>query len=108
MFCKICGKLLAAKKTPYGNWMACPDGHTQPKLNQEEKVLSIKNQEQGKKVEVANDKNILAVYNHKCKKCGYNKAELIERSCSYSDEDNIYQFKCGKCGYIEQLEGKVT
>jgi ribosomal protein S27AE len=51
--------------------------------------------------------NYLAVHKHQCKKCGYDRAELIEMSCNYTDEDNIYQMKCGRCGYVEQLEGKV-
>ena len=107
MFCKTCGSLLAPKNTSYGRWMSCPNGHPQPQLNQEKKILVSKNLEQGKKIEVADDKNILAVYEHKCPKCGYDKAELIEISCSYSDEDNTYRMKCGKCGHVEQLEGKV-
>ena len=37
MFCKTCGSLLRPKTTPYGKWMACPEGHIQPELNQEKK-----------------------------------------------------------------------
>lgn len=107
MFCKICGTLLVPKKTPYGKWMACPNGHTQPELNQENKIQNEKNNRRGTKIEVADEQNILAVYHHKCQKCGYELAQLIEIMASYSDEDNTYQMKCGKCGYIEQLEGKV-
>lgn len=107
MFCKTCGSLLVPKKTSYGKWMGCPNGHPQPQLNQESKTITIKNKEQEKRTEVASDQNPLAVHDHKCKKCGYHKAELIEISCNYSDEDNIYRMKCGRCGYVEQLEGKV-
>jgi len=107
MFCKICGTLLVPKKTEYGQWMACPHGHHQPELNQEKNVLHFKSKEMGKRIEVMDDKNYLAVYDHKCKKCGYEKAELLEISCNYTDEDNIYRFKCGKCGFVEQMEGKV-
>lgn len=106
MFCKTCGSLLRPKKTKYGKWMSCPNGHTQPELVQKVETTTEKN-ENLKKIEVIGDKNILAVYDHKCKKCGYDKAELIEISCSYSDEDNIYRMKCGKCGFIKQLEGKI-
>lgn len=107
MFCKTCGGLLVPKKTPYGKWMSCPKGHTQPKLNQENVIIKEENVKQGEMIEVNDGKNILAVHNHPCKKCGHDKAELIERSCAYSDEDNIYQMKCGECGFVEQLEGKV-
>ena len=102
-----CGSLLMPKKTEFGTWNACPNGHTQPALNQDQKILVSKNQDRGKNIEVMSGDNILAVHDHKCPKCGYEKAELREMSCSYSDEDNTYRMKCGKCGQVEQLEGKV-
>lgn len=108
MFCKICGSLLIPKKTRYGKWMSCPNGHSQPKLNQEEKVLSIKNKDKTKQIEANDGINHLAVHNHICKKCGYNKAELIEIAPFYSDEDSVIKMKCGRCGFVEQLEGKTT
>jgi DNA-directed RNA polymerase subunit M/transcription elongation factor TFIIS len=107
MFCKTCGTLLLPKKTEYGKWMACPNGHSQPELNQERNILAQTNSKQAKNIEVMDGTNILAVHDHKCKKCANDKAELIEISCSYSDEDNMYRMKCGKCGFVEQLEGKI-
>ena len=95
------------KTTPYGKWMACPNGHTQPELNQEKNVLNIKNQEEGKIIEVCDGKNILAVYDHICKKCGHDKSEMLEIGCFYSDEDNVVRMKCGQCGFVEQMEGKI-
>ena len=87
--------------------MKCPQGHVQPELNQQQTILTSKNENQGKLIEVMSGENFLAVHDHICKKCGFNQAELIEMSCSYSDEDNVYKFKCGRCGCVEQLEGKV-
>lgn len=107
MFCKTCGTILVPKNTSYGKWMACPHGHSQPELNQEKTVLTLKNPNPGKKIEAQDGINYLAVHDHKCPKCGYDKSELIERSCSYTDEDNFYWMKCGKCGFVERLEGKV-
>lgn len=107
MFCKTCGSLLVPEKNLYASWMKCSQGHAQPTLNQEENTLKLKNEIRGKRVEVMDGKNILAVHDHLCKKCGYDQAELIEMSCSYSDEDNVYRYKCGKCGCVEQMEGKV-
>ncbi len=107
MFCKTCGTLLVLKKTHYGKWMGCPNGHMQPELNQEAKALVTQNIHQGKKIEVLSGENPLAVHSHKCKRCGHEKAELIEISPWYSDEDSIFRMKCGSCGYVEQLEGKV-
>ncbi len=107
MFCKTCGTLLTPKKTEFGKWMACPNGHLQPKLNQEKHISTVKNKDMGRSIDVADGENILAVHDHQCPKCGFDKAELIEISCSYSDEDNTYRMKCGKCGFVERLEGKV-
>ena len=95
------------RKTKYGKWMSCPDGHPQPELNQEKNVITTKNNDQAQRIEVADDKNILAVFNHKCKKCGHDKAEMLEIGAFYSDEDSVVRMKCGKCGLVEQLEGKV-
>ncbi|MBU0470951.1 MAG: hypothetical protein KKA62_03465 [Nanoarchaeota archaeon] len=107
MFCKTCGGLLLPKKTPYGKWMSCPKGHSQPELNQENNVISIKNNELGKVITVSDGKNVLAVHDHSCKRCGHGKAELVDLGSFYSDEDSVYKMKCGKCGFVEQLEGKV-
>ena len=107
MFCASCGTLLRLQKTPYGKWMSCPNGHTQPTLQQEQPSFTEKNQHQAKTVQVADGENILAVNDHVCKRCGYGKAELIEISAAYSDEDNNYRMKCGKCGFTERLEGKI-
>lgn len=106
MFCKTCGGLLTMENTPFGRRMSCLQGHTQP-LTKDTVTLTVKNPLMGKKILVGEEKNILAVYDHLCQKCGYNKAELLEISSFYTDEDNIYRMKCGRCGFVEQLEGKV-
>ncbi len=107
MFCKTCGTLLQPKKTDYGKWLACPHGHPQPELNQTSTTHTQKNKNMAKPIEVADGKNILAVHDHICTKCGHTKAELIEISCAYSDEDNCYRMKCGKCNHVDVMEGKL-
>ncbi len=107
MFCAICGTLLHVKKTEYGKWMSCPNGHTQPEVVQDAPLFTARNTKAAGKIEVSDSVNLLAVHDHICKRCGYGKAELIEISSSYTDEDNTYRMKCGKCGFVEQLEGKV-
>jgi DNA-directed RNA polymerase subunit M/transcription elongation factor TFIIS len=107
MFCKTCGTLLQLKKTDYGKWFACPNGHIQPKLEQSSVTHTQKNLNLAKPIEVTDDHNILAVHDHVCSKCGHTKAELIEISCSYSDEDNCYRMRCGKCKQIDILEAKL-
>jgi ribosomal protein S27AE len=57
---------------------------------------------------VAEDKNEFATYSHKCTKCGYDKAQIIDLGIWYGDEDNIIRLRCGKCGFAEQLEAKAT
>ena len=64
----------------------------------------IKKEEKGKGIV---DNNPLAQYDHKCKRCGHSKAELISKGIWYSDEDEVLQFKCGKCGFVEMQEGKI-
>ena len=56
---------------------------------------------------VMSDKNIFATYPNKCKKCGYDKAEVLDAGIFYSDEDNLFLLKCGKCGNVERI-GKAT
>ncbi len=56
---------------------------------------------------VVKDENIFADYEHVCKKCGYNKAQVIERQPYISDEDSLTFLKCGKCGYTIQLSRKI-
>jgi DNA-directed RNA polymerase subunit M/transcription elongation factor TFIIS len=47
--------------------------------------------------------NIFATYEHKCEKCGYDKAQIIDCGVFYSDEDSIIFLKCGKCGFSEKI-----
>ncbi len=107
MFCKTCGRLLQLKTTSYGKWMACPEGHAQPELVQSAPEIKTKNLYEGKEIKVDDGTNLLAMHDHKCPKCGFDKAELMEMAPNYSDEDGIYRMKCGKCGFVEQLDGKV-
>ena len=108
MFCATCGSLLIPRKTPYGKWMSCPNGHSQPEIQTSAKVVTSQNKKQAQKISVGDDQNHLAVHDHICPKCGYGKAQLIEIMPFYSDEDPVHRFKCGKCGFVKQLEGKVT
>ncbi len=108
MFCKICGGLLQLKLTPYGKWMSCGKGHFQPQLVQHSEPLTFKIKPTESSPGIADDHNVLAVHQHRCQKCGYELAELIEIAPFYSDEDSLIKMKCGRCGAIERLEGKIT
>lgn len=108
MFCKTCGTFLLPKTTRYGKWMSCPKGHTQPEINQEQKILVSENKFMGEKISVSDGVNVLASHDYLCLKCGHGKAELLEIMPFYSDEDYVMRMKCGKCGNVKQLDGKTT
>jgi DNA-directed RNA polymerase subunit M/transcription elongation factor TFIIS len=57
---------------------------------------------------VVKEKDVFADYNHKCKRCGYNKAEVFDLGAQYSDENELIMLKCGKCGYTERIDKKTT
>jgi DNA-directed RNA polymerase subunit M/transcription elongation factor TFIIS len=57
---------------------------------------------------IVKEKDIFADYKHKCKKCGYEKAEVIDLGAQYSDENELIMLKCGKCGYTERIEKKTS
>ena len=56
---------------------------------------------------VVEDKNVYATYKHKCRKCGFEFAEIIDQGVHYSDEEGSLLLKCGKCGLAEQLNKKT-
>lgn len=64
-----------------------------------------------KELEVIHDTiNPLAVYPHKCSKCGFDKAQLISKGVWYTDEDEVVEYVCGKCGLHEKITdgSKIT
>lgn len=70
------------------------------------KIFSEKIKKKDDKIEIVTEENHLAAYDHKCKKCGYNKAELIECGIEIADEDCRIRYKCGKCGLVEDVSEK--
>ncbi len=57
---------------------------------------------------VVDDKNIYATYENECKKCGYKKAQIIDRGVFVSDEDNLIFIKCGKCNHVERIGRRTS
>jgi len=57
--------------------------------------------------EVADEINMFADYDHVCKKCGFGKAQIVERQPAVSDEDSLLYLKCGKCGYSQKMARKT-
>jgi len=58
---------------------------------------------------VVDGKNIFATFDEGfvCSKCGYDKAEVIEKQPYVSDEDSLTFLRCGRCGYTSQLARKI-
>jgi len=107
-FCPKCGSMLIPKKEKEKFISQCPKCGFSKKSN---KGLIVENkieQQKPKGKGIAKDKNTFADYEHICKKCGYNKAQIIDMGIFYSDEDNLILLKCGKCGYAERIGRKTS
>ena len=85
--------------------VTCTCGFTEERGKED---ITVSEKTKNKDIRIIDDKNRLAVHDHECEKCGYDKAELIEKGVSYSDEDDVIIFKCGKCGHSKMQEAKVT
>jgi DNA-directed RNA polymerase subunit M len=54
------------------------------------------------------ENNKFASYSNICKKCGYDKAQVLDMGIFYSDEDNLIMLKCGRCGFSERIGRKIN
>lgn len=57
---------------------------------------------------IKDDKNEFATYFNTCKKCGYDKAQILDLGIFYSDEDNLILLKCGNCGFSERIGRRTS
>jgi DNA-directed RNA polymerase subunit M/transcription elongation factor TFIIS len=74
-----------------------------------ELITSEATQKEVKSNEIITEENIFADYDDfNCKKCGFNKAQVLERGPIISDEESLTYLKCGKCGWTENLAKKIT
>ena len=69
-------------------------------------IFSEKMTKKDNEIHIVTEENRFAVYDHKCEKCGYEKAQLIECGIWIGDEDSVMRFKCGKCGHVEDMSEK--
>ncbi|VVB78915.1 Transcription factor S [uncultured archaeon] len=100
-FCPICKNLLQIKSENGKNIGFCNCGFkktSEIELYATEKKK--KTPEKGKGIA----ENILDLdgITHKCKKCGFDKAEIIDLGVQISDEAGIVLFKCKKCNHQER------
>ena len=104
-FCTKCGTILRVKKRGPQKIFYCDCGY---KVFSDNDFILKDKIDNKKEIGIIEDKNYgLDVHTHKCKKCSYNKAILIEIGTMYGDEAGIVRYKCGKCGYVEQVDDKI-
>lgn len=105
-FCQKCKALLSPHKTNREIFLKCVSCGFEDfsQLTSSEKIE--KPNELGKGIIL--NQNTFANYLNKCKKCGYDKAEIIDMGIFYSDEDNLILLKCGKCGFSERIGRKTS
>lgn len=90
---------------PEGNKLKCARCG---KITEGEIVSVESSPQQVNEVGIISEMNPAAKFDNVCKKCGYNKAELIIHDPVISDEDAIIMLKCGKCNAVENLTRKMT
>jgi len=112
-FCPKCGSVMIPEKSQDSSdgefILKCPHcGFLKGKIGMplvEREKLPAK-EIRGEKI--TEEGNEFATYDHKCQKCGFEKAQVIDMGLSYSDEDNLILLKCGKCGWSERVGRKVS
>jgi len=112
-FCEKCGGILRNQQIDEDQYyLFCDNCHDFKTINAKENFKTSSSEKIEKQEErgegVGKDKNIFANYNHVCKKCGYDKAQILDLGVFYSDEDNLILLKCGKCGFSERVGRKVS
>ena len=102
-FCPSCNTLLILNKKNILECEKCGKVFDHKKILSQEKEPKKEPVQEG----VVSDENVLASYHHTCKKCGYNKAEIIDMGEFYSDGATETLLKCGKCGWSEHLAHRL-
>ncbi len=109
LFCDKCGKISKIEKIDNKRVVRCSCGF-EKQLEEHHEVSSTENMpivpEKGKGA--VSGKNQLATFPHTCKKCGYDKAQVIDLGVWFSDEAGVIRYRCGKCGFTEQDKDSNT
>jgi DNA-directed RNA polymerase subunit M/transcription elongation factor TFIIS len=99
VFCDSCGNLIKDKKKDTDKW-ECICGFIKDHKGD---VMSIEKITQKKVGEGVFRPEKREGFPHKCKKCGYGKADVDIISAFYSDESDTSLFRCQKCGFVERV-----
>ncbi len=85
-----------------GKFWVCPCR----KVEARRKTVSFEVVQSEKKgIGIASEINSLAVYDHICSNCGFNKAQMVSKGVAISDEDELLEMVCGKCGHHDVEDG---
>ncbi|MEK6824142.1 MAG: hypothetical protein AABY06_03850 [Nanoarchaeota archaeon] len=107
-FCPKCNDILIPKEIKNKFIIKCDKCG----FSKEVKKLLIRTEKIKPKKEigvgVVKDRNVFATYPFKCKKCGYDKAEIIDQGVKYSDEESEVLLQCGKCDWSERINKKSS
>jgi len=107
-FCPGCENILIPKKKEGEIFLFCSKCGFFEEI---EKALKSIEKIEGKKVRgegVNKNESGFATYENICKKCGHDKAEVMDLGVQYSDEDNLIFLRCGKCGFSERIGRKTS
>lgn len=103
-FCPRCNKILMPIKGEDYTYVECSCGFKE-RIYSETISEKVSNEQVGEGV---GEGNLFASYDHICKKCGHDKAEVIDMGIFISDEDNLILIRCGKCGHTERFGRKTS
>jgi DNA-directed RNA polymerase subunit M/transcription elongation factor TFIIS len=112
-FCDKCGGIIRSRKIDNNKSYSFCDNCQKFKLIKTEDMKNISFSEKIEKQKdkgegIKKDENEFANYSNICKKCGYDKAQIIDMGIFYSDEDNLILLRCGKCGFSERIGRKTS
>jgi DNA-directed RNA polymerase subunit M/transcription elongation factor TFIIS len=112
-FCSKCGGILRSQKIDENKSYHFCDNCNEFQLMKTEEIKDLSSNEKMQKSKekgggIGKSENVFADYSNICKKCGYDKAQVLDLGIFYSDEDNLILLKCGKCGFSERIGRKTT
>lgn len=112
-FCEKCGGMFRVQKIDENkSYTFCDKCQNFEVVKSNHNLGTSSNEKIEKKQEkgqgIKEDINEFANYTNICKKCGYDKAQIIDLGVFYSDEDNLILLQCGKCGFSERIGRKTS
>ena len=108
-FCQRCKSLMSPRKINDKDFLKCLNCNFIQEMDNSFLKISEKINNKGDMGKgIKKDENSFATYKNTCKKCGYDKAQILDMGIFYSDEDNLILLKCGSCGFSEKIGRKTS